>query len=92
VLFRSINSITEMAINRQDPQFVSGQVDQVAESLVQTEQAMNDLQFATGLDPIDDVAPNIFPRGAAVEQAPPPVQEPPPRPRTRQTDDGIRYF
>ena len=91
-LENKINSITEMAINRQDPQFVSGQVDQVADSLVQTEQAMNDLQFATGLDPIDDMAPNIFPRGAAVEQAPPPAQEPPPRPRTRQTDDGIRYF
>ena len=79
-----------MAINRQDPQFVSGQVDQVADSLVQTEQAMNDLQFATGLDPIDDVAPSIFPRGAAVEAAPP-AQEPPPRPRSRQTDDGIYY-
>ena len=78
-----------MAINRQDPQFVSGQVDQVADSLVQTEQTMNELQFA-GLDPIDDAAPNIFPRGAAVEPAPP-VQEPPPRPRSRQTDDGIRY-
>ena len=47
-LENKINSITEMAINRQDPQFVSGQVDQVADSLVQTEQAMNDLQFATG--------------------------------------------
>ena len=70
-LENKINSITEMAINRQDPQFVSGQVDQVADSLVQTEQAMNDLQFATGLDPIDDVAPSIFPRGLSTETAMP---------------------
>ncbi len=67
-----------MAINRQDPQFVSGQVDQVAASLVQTEQTMNDLQFATGLDPIDDTAPSIIPRGAAVE--PPPRFRTSPRP------------
>ena len=91
-LENKINSITEMAINRQDPQFVSGQVDQVADSLVQTEQAMNDLQFATGLDPIDDMAPSIFPRGTAVEEAPAPAAETPLRPRSRQTDDGINYF
>jgi hypothetical protein len=91
-LENKINSITEMAINRQDPQFVSGQVDQVADSLVQTEQAMNDLQFATGLDPIDDMAPNIFPRSTVVEEASPPPQEPSPRPRARQTDDGIHYL
>ena len=90
-LENKINSITELAINRQDPQFVSGQVDQVADSLVQTEQAMNDLQFATGLDPIDDVAPNIFPRGTAVEEASP-SPEPPIGPRPRQTDDGIRFY
>ncbi len=69
-----------MAINRQDPQFGSGQVDQVAASLVQTEQTMNDLQFATGLDPIDDTAPSIIPRGAALEPAPPVQDIAPPRP------------
>jgi hypothetical protein len=87
-----ISSITEMAINRQDPQFVSGQVDQVASSLVQTEQAMNDLQFATGYDPIDDAAPNIIPRGLNTETAmPEPIPNDPPRPRARQTEDGIHY-
>ncbi len=90
-LENKISSITEMAINRQDPQFVSGQVDQVAASLVQTEQTMNDLQFATGLDPIDDAAPSIIPRGAAIEPAPPVQDIAPPRPRTRQTEDGIYY-
>jgi hypothetical protein len=66
-----ISSITEMSINRQDPQFVSGQVDQVAASLVQTEQTMNDLLFATGLDPIGDAPPSIIPRGPAVKQPTP---------------------
>jgi hypothetical protein len=90
-LENKISSITEMAINRQDPQFVSGQVDQVAASLVHTEQTMNDLQFATGLDPFDDAAPNILPRGEALEQPPALKEAPPPRPRTRQTEDGIYY-
>ena len=50
-----------MAINRQDPQFVSGQVNQVAESLIHTEETMNELRFATGLDPTDDAAQTSFP-------------------------------
>lgn len=93
-LENKIRSITEMAINRQDPQFVSGQVDLVASSLVQTEQTMNELQFATGLDPIDDAAPAIIPRGPSLQSPPPVVAEPePPRPRrARQTDNGIQYF
>ncbi|QEH36726.1 hypothetical protein OJF2_53110 [Aquisphaera giovannonii] len=91
-LENKIQSITEMAINRQDAQFVAGQVDQVASSLVQTEQAMNDLQFATGLGPLDDAAPAIVPRGPAVPEVSPAEESPPPRPRKRQADDGIRYY
>jgi hypothetical protein len=52
---------------------------------------MNDLQFATGLDPIDDAAPSIMPRGAVLEPAPPVQDIAPPRPRSRQTEDGIYY-
>ncbi len=92
-LENKISSITEMAINRQDPQFVTGQVDQVASSLVQTEQAMNDLRFATGLDPIDDAAPSIIPRDVSTEPVAPPAQhEEERRPRTRQREDGIQYY
>ncbi|MGC8644287.1 MAG: hypothetical protein ACP5XB_30875, partial [Isosphaeraceae bacterium] len=88
-----ISSITELAVNRQDPQFVTSQVDLVADSLVQTEQAMNDLQFATGFDPIDDTAPSIIPRGTEAAGTTPNAQQAePPRRRTRQTDDGIQYF
>jgi hypothetical protein len=91
-LENKIRSITEMAINRQDPQFVTGEVDQVASSLISTEAAMNELQFATGLGPIDDATPRIFPRGTETGTAVPPPQEEPPRPRTRQTEDGIQYL
>lgn len=86
-----IHSITELAINRQDPQFVSSQVDQVASSLVQTERAINDLQFATGLNPIDDAIPSIMPRAATTE-ATEATGEEPARPRRKQTGDGIRFY
>ena len=53
---------------------------------------MNDLQFATGFDPIDDAAPSIIPRGLSTETAfPEPIPNDPPRPRARQTEDGIHY-
>lgn len=45
-----IHSLSEMAVNRQEPDFISSQVDLVATSMIQTEQTMNELRFATGLD------------------------------------------
>ena len=53
-LENKIRSLNEMAVNRQEPEFISGQVDQVASSMVETERTMNDLQFATGLDSLQD--------------------------------------
>jgi hypothetical protein len=92
-LENKIRSITEMAINRQDPQFVTGQVDQVADSLVQTEQTMNDLNFATGLDLIDDATPSIIPREVPIESTEAVSNEDEvPRARQRQQEDGIQYF
>jgi hypothetical protein len=88
-----INSINEMAINRQDPQFVSSQVDAVADSLVQTEQTINDLNFATGLDPFDDAIPALVPRGPDAEQQTPRKEPETSRPpRRKQTEDGIQYY
>jgi hypothetical protein len=85
-LENKIQSITEMAINRQDPQFVTGQVDQVAESLVRTEQTMNELRFATGLDPADDATPSIIPRDVSTEPGIVfPDDDVPPRPRQRDS-------
>jgi hypothetical protein len=49
-----------MAVNRQEPEFISGQVDQVASSMVETERTMNDLEFATGLDSLQDEAPELL--------------------------------
>ena len=81
-----IRSITELAINRQDPQFVSGEVDSVAQSLVRTERTMNELQFATGLAPVDDLVPSILPRGLDPAE-PLPADLPDPWNRGRRQQD-----
>jgi chemotaxis protein histidine kinase CheA len=54
-LENKIQSLSEMAINRQEPDYIVHQVDQVASSMVQTERTMNDLQFATGLAAEEEV-------------------------------------
>ena len=46
-----IQSITEMAINRSDAEAITGQVEQITQGLVRTEQTINDLGFATGGNP-----------------------------------------
>jgi hypothetical protein len=58
-LENKIRSLSEMAVNRQEPEFISGQVDQVAESMLETEKTMNELQFMTGLDTVDE-APQLL--------------------------------
>ena len=65
-LENKIKSVAELAINRQEPDFISSQVDQVASSMVETEKTMNDLQFATGLGPMDEEVPELV--------QPPPIQ------------------
>jgi hypothetical protein len=60
-LENKIRSLSELAINRQEPDFISSQVDQVANSMVQTERTMNELQFATGLA-IDEEVPQLVQR------------------------------
>jgi hypothetical protein len=59
-LENKIRSLSELAVNRQEPEFISGQVDQVANSMLETEKTMNELQFATGLDQLDDEAPELM--------------------------------
>jgi len=44
-----IQALAEMAVNRQDPDFLSGQADAAAESIRQTEKAVSELQHLTGL-------------------------------------------
>jgi hypothetical protein len=50
-----IQALAEMAVNRQDPDFLSSQVDSAAESMRQTEKAVTELQHLTGLaDQLDE--------------------------------------
>lgn len=59
-LENKIRSLSELAVNRQEPDFITGQVDQVATSMLQTEQTMNELQFATGLSAIEEATPELL--------------------------------
>lgn len=58
-LENKIKSLAELSVNRQEPDFISSQVDQVAGSMLETEKTMNDLQFATGLAPLDEEVPEL---------------------------------
>jgi hypothetical protein len=53
-LENKIRSLSELAVNRQEPDYISGQVDQVAASMLETENTMNELRFVTGLDSVDE--------------------------------------
>jgi len=47
-------------VNRQEPEYISSEVDHVASSMLDTEKTMNELQFATGLTPIDNEPPELL--------------------------------
>jgi predicted nucleic acid-binding Zn-ribbon protein len=53
-LENKIQSLSEVAVNRQEPDFISGQVDQVANSMLETEKTMHELSFVTGLNSADE--------------------------------------
>lgn len=55
-----IQALTEMAINRQDPDFLSSQVDAAAESMQFTESTISDLQYLTGMSESLDEPPPIL--------------------------------
>ncbi|MDX1961789.1 MAG: hypothetical protein SFX18_01470 [Pirellulales bacterium] len=48
-LENKIRSLSELAVNRHEPEFISTQVNQIANSMVETEKTMNELQYVTGL-------------------------------------------
>jgi hypothetical protein len=53
-----IQALAEVAVNRQDPDFLTSQVDSAADSMRQTEKAVSELQHLTGLaDQLDDPPP-----------------------------------
>jgi hypothetical protein len=82
-----IQSITELAINRSDSEAITGQVEQITEGLIRTEQTINDLGFATGVEKFDLTVPRILARDL---DGPTDVIPEPPPPR-RQRENGIRY-
>ena len=55
-----IQAISEMSISNQDPDYISSQVDSVAESMAHTEEAIRELNAITGLTDDMDVAPPIL--------------------------------
>jgi hypothetical protein len=83
-----IQSITELAINRSDAEAITGQVEEITQGLVRTEQTINDLGFATGGESFDLTVPNILSR--EVPERTPLEQEDSPPPRPRQ--DEIQFF
>ena len=59
-LENKIRSLSELAVNRQEPEFISGQVEVVASSMLATEATINELEFVTGLHGQDDHVPALL--------------------------------
>lgn len=56
-----IQALTEMSVSHEDPDYISSQVDSVAESMVHTEKAIKELNYITGLtDELEEDAPRIL--------------------------------
>lgn len=67
-LENKIKSLAEIAVNRQEPEFISSQVDQVATSMLETEKTMNELDFANVIGPVDEVVPELLQRPVQVSR------------------------
>jgi len=61
-LENKISTLAELAVNRQEPDFIAGQVDQVAGSMLEMEKTMTELEFATGLPTLETDVPEILQR------------------------------
>ena len=61
-LENKIRSLSELAVNRQEPEFISDQVDSVATSMLETEQTMQELDLATGFGELDETVPQLTAR------------------------------
>jgi hypothetical protein len=56
-LSSKISSLAELAINRQDPDFITHEVDSVSDSVRSSEKAIGELEFLTGITGTADEAP-----------------------------------
>ncbi|MCP3903197.1 MAG: hypothetical protein GY715_06120 [Planctomycetes bacterium] len=61
-LENKIRSLSELGVNRQEPDSIAAQVDSVASGMLQTERTMNELDFATGFGEIDESVPEMLNR------------------------------
>jgi hypothetical protein len=59
-LEKKIESLAELAINRQEPDYISSQIDQVAHSMQDTEKTMNELKFVSGVEVLEEAPPTIL--------------------------------
>jgi hypothetical protein len=82
-----IQSITELAINRSDAAAITGQVEQITQGLLRTEQTINDLGFGTGVESFDLTVPTILSREVA---GPADAETEQPKSR-RQRENEIRF-
>lgn len=55
-----VQAISEMAVSNQDPDYISSQVDSVAASIGDTEKAIRDLNYITGLGDELEEAPSML--------------------------------
>lgn len=66
-LSAKIAGLAEMAVNRQDPNYITSEVDIVSASVANSEQAMNELSFLTGLSSHEEEPPAILDDRISVE-------------------------
>jgi hypothetical protein len=59
-LSTKIAGLSEMSINRQDPNFITSEVDSVAASVQSSERAMSELDFLTGFGRVDEETPELL--------------------------------
>ena len=59
-LENKIKSLAELAVNRREHDFITTQVDEVANSMVETEKTMSELDFATGIGHYEDQVPQLL--------------------------------
>ena len=59
-LSTKIAGLSELSINRQDPNFITSEVDSVAASVQTSEQAMSELDFLTGFGREDEPTPDLL--------------------------------
>ena len=59
-LSAKIAGLSELSINRQDPNFITSEVDSVAASVQTSEKAMSELDFLTGFGREDEPTPDLL--------------------------------